>query len=112
MYKRQLILGLLPGGTDSEAFDINEAEFVVGSSSMEVQRGSEARLRAFLFHLELGMLELPPPGDHPDPLLTDCRANALNDRKSNGLIQVAGYCTRDGKRQAVRWDVFVSEHAQ
>ena len=106
-----LILGLLPGGTDSEAFDINEAEFVVGSSNMEVQRGAEARVRAFLFHLELGMLELPPPADYPIAL-TDCRANALNDRKNNGLIQVAGYCTRDGKRQAVRWDVFVSEHAQ
>jgi hypothetical protein len=108
-----LILGLLPGGTDSEALDINETEFVVGHSNMKVLPGSEERReRAFLFHLELGMLELPPPAGHRSPLQTDCRANALNDRKENGLIQVAGYCTRNGKRQAVRWDVVVGERPQ
>lgn len=106
-----LILGLLPGGTNSEARDINETEFVVGHSDMQVLPGSEERReRAFLFHIEFGMVALPIPSGFRSPLQTDCVANALNDRKESGLIQVAGYCTRNGKKQAVRWDVFVGEH--
>ncbi len=39
----------------------------------------------------------------------DCRAFAMNDRKSSsGLVQVTGSCYRsDGLRHAVRWDVTV-----
>jgi probable HAF family extracellular repeat protein len=108
-----LVLGLLPGGFDSEAFDINEKEFIVGHGDMKLTASSETRVqRAFLFHIEFGMIELPPPASHYNPFLTECHANALNDRKDNGLVQVAGYCVLFGKKQAVRWDVIVGEHPE
>ena len=56
------------------------------------------------------MVELPPPPSSESPVSTFCAANAVNDLKDNGLLQATGYCTRNGKTQAVRWDVFVSEH--
>ena len=106
-----LVLGLLPGADNSEAFDINETEFVVGSVTRSVPSGGW-RERAFLFHYEFGMVELPAPVLFGGPVLANCHANRLNDRKANGLIQVAGHCMRGDKKQAVRWDVFVSEHPQ
>ena len=106
-----LILGVLPGGMKSEAFDINETDFIVGHSTMQVHPDSTAAVeRAFLFHVDFGMVELPPPPSNESALLTFCAANALNDLKDNGLLQATGYCTRNGKTQAVRWDVFVGEH--
>jgi probable HAF family extracellular repeat protein len=106
-----LVLGVLPGGTKSEAFDINETEFIVGRSFMQVLPNSTLAVeRAFLFHFDFGMIELPPPPSSESPVSTFCAANAVNDRKDNGLLQATGYCTRNGKTQAVRWDVFVSEH--
>jgi probable HAF family extracellular repeat protein len=105
-----LILGVLPGGSKSEAFDINETEFIVGHSTMAVLDGSTLAVqRAFLFHSDFGMVELPPPSSE-SPLSTFCAANAVNDLKDNGLLQATGYCTRNNKTQAVRWDVFVTEH--
>jgi hypothetical protein len=104
-----LVLGLLPGGDHGEAFDINETEFVVGLDR-RFATNTGWRERAFLFHYDFGMVELPAPWNE-GPWPTDCRANRLNDRKENGLVQVAGYCARNGRKQAVRWDVFVSEHA-
>lgn len=106
-----LVLGVLPGGSKSEALDINETEFIVGHSTMAVLAGSTIAIdRAFLFHSDFGMVELPPPSSSGSALSTFCAANALNDLKDNGLLQATGYCTRNGKTQAVRWDVFVSEH--
>jgi hypothetical protein len=104
------VLGLLPGATSSEAFDINETEFIVGSATRSAAFGGWQE-RAFLFHYEFGMVELPAPVLSGGPVLANCRANRLNDRKENGLIQVAGFCMRGDKKEAVRWDVFVSEHA-
>lgn len=106
-----LVLGVLPGGMKSEALDINETEFIVGHSTMQVLPNSTLAVdRAFLFHSDFGMIELPPPPSNGSAVSTFCMANALNERKDNGLLQAAGYCTRNGKTQAVRWDVFVSEH--
>ncbi len=57
-----LVLGVLPGGNKSEAFDINESEFIVGHSRMAVLPNSTLAVqRAFLFHMDFGMIELPPP---------------------------------------------------
>ena len=106
-----LVLGVLPGGSKSEAYDINENDFIVGHSTMAVQDNSTLAIqRAFLFHLDFGMIELPPPPLSESAFTTYCAANAVNDLKENGLLQATGYCTRNGKTQAVRWDVFVTEH--
>ena len=100
-------MGVLPGGDHATAADINEQEFAVGWSATAVNSNDQ---RAFLFHLEFGgMIALPVPEGFPDTGATKCGASALNDRKSNGLIQVAGYCTLNGKPKVVRWDVFVEE---
>ncbi len=102
-----LVMGVLPGGDHATAADINEQEFAVGWSATAVNSNDQ---RAFLFHLEFGgMIALPVPEGFPDTGATKCGASALNDRKSNGLIQVAGYCTLNGKPKVVRWDVFVEE---
>lgn len=102
-----LVLGVLPGGDSSEALDINEQEFIVGKAMKPLSPGSSAMSeRAFLYHHDFGMIELPPPNLGFDY----CGANALNDRKDNGLVQVAGYCGSWNTFQAVRWDVFVGEH--
>jgi probable HAF family extracellular repeat protein len=106
-----LILGVLPGGMKSEAYDINETGFIVGHSTMAVLPDTTVAVqRAFLFHSDFGMVELPPPSSSGSALSTFCAANALNDLKDNGLLQATGYCTRNGQTQAVRWDVFVGEH--
>ena len=85
------------------------------SSSWATPECGAAQLHArgptrFLFHSDFGMVELPPPPSSESPVSTFCAANALNDLKDNGLLQATGYCTRNGKTQAVRWDVFVGEH--
>jgi len=103
-----LILGVLPGGAGTQAFDINESEFVVG---YDYRGGNAVQVeRAFLFHYDFGMIELPPPAWEGSPVVAKCRANAVNDRKENGLVQATGYCARNGMKHAVRWDIFVSEH--
>jgi probable HAF family extracellular repeat protein len=103
-----LILGVLPGGAGTQAFDINESEFVVG---YDYRGGNAVQVeRAFLFHYDFGMIELPPPAWEGSPVVAKCRAKAVNDRKENGLVQATGYCTRNGMKRAVRWDIFVSEH--
>lgn len=99
-------IGALPGGSRSYATEINDQNFVSGSSEMQVNPGMSAALikgRAFLWHSDFGLFALPVPGGMA-PLTTDCSASALNNRLvSSGVIQVVGGC---GSR-AVRWTVRV-----
>jgi probable HAF family extracellular repeat protein len=91
-------LGVLPAGKNSDAEDINDGGFVVGSADRQVPPfppffpGGTDRL-AYLYHPDFGMYVLPTP---PVALGSAyCRAHALNERKSSGLLQVVGYC-QDG----------------
>lgn len=104
-------LGVLPGGNESEAYEINDADFVVGYSNAPIPGTSlppATRLRAFLWHKTFGMYSLPLPNGHP--ATSDCVANSLNNRvEQTGLIQVVGYCTGSGRKRAIRWNVIVSK---
>jgi uncharacterized membrane protein len=106
-------LGLLPGGIESVAEDINDANFVVGYADRPVSVWgflSNAEV-GVLFHPHFGMYALPRPAWVPWD--GRCRALALNERKdSTGLIQVVGYCNYTSSRgRAVRWDVTVAKRS-
>ena len=66
--------------------------------------------RAFLFHFGFWDGRAAATVGVSGRCRRSAAANALNDLKDNGLLQATGYCTRNGKTQAVRWDVFVGEH--
>jgi probable HAF family extracellular repeat protein len=103
-------LGVLLGGTESVAYEVNEQSFVAGYSSVQTmvvlpEPATYLVTAAFIWHNDFGMRRLPSlPASQPRDT---CRAYALNNRKSNqtGLIQVVGYCDVGGKPRAVRWDV-------
>jgi uncharacterized membrane protein len=99
-------LGTFPGGTRSQAMDVNDDAFVAGrSNTSEFPLGS----RAFLWHAHFGMIELPIPKGFPYATL--CRANALNNRNPvNGYIQAVGFCTNSsGSPRPVRWTIKVDK---
>lgn len=102
------LLGTLSGGRSSIATDINSQGITVGSSGRRILRfGTYHYLRsAFIWHPHFGMKALPalPSGL---ALPGECSAEAMNDRKGSGLVQIAGYCYRDGQKRAVRWDVTI-----
>ncbi|HEU5137532.1 MAG TPA: hypothetical protein VFU13_20480 [Steroidobacteraceae bacterium] len=95
-----VFLGVLPGGRDSEAHDINSEAFIAGWSTRPVPGAQSAA--AFLFHKSFGMYALPTGSKWGA-----CMARALNDRKESGLIQVVGACFLPGSSRAIRWDVIV-----
>jgi len=113
-------LGLLPGGTGSQAFEINEQNMVVGDADRTYTFGSQSHSRslAFIWHSTFGMVGLPGlsyqsiggVGSLQASAPNNCNARSINDRKeSNGLVQVAGSCkTSTGKWHAVRWEITVS----
>ena len=96
-------LGLLSGGTYTEADDINDERFIAGYGDRRVAPAA-AYETGFLYHTDFGF--------HVLPVLSTtyykCRAQALNERKATGEIQLVGGCVSasDGFR-AVRWDVRV-----
>jgi probable HAF family extracellular repeat protein len=102
-------LGLLPSGTMSVAEDINDGGFIVGYADRSVPRPPFFTVNVespFLFHPHFGMVQLPLPSGSSS--LRACRAHALNEKSSAGIVQVVGYCaTRFGSR-AIRWDVSVA----
>lgn len=102
------LLGVLSGGRDSEAHDINAQRMVVGNSEANPNDIAYYR-KAFIWHADFGMVELPSLPTPPQ-LITpgDCFAVAVNDRDaSSDLVQATGYCKENGKRRAVRWDITV-----
>jgi probable HAF family extracellular repeat protein len=98
-------LGVLFGGSNSVATDVNEQRFVVGYSD-ELLLSPPALIftkSAFIWHKRLGMVALPRLHERGE-----CRAHAINRQTSGGGIQIAGYCVNGtGLRKAVRWDVNV-----
>jgi uncharacterized membrane protein len=108
------LLGVLPGGERSEAFDLNDEHIAVGYSERALTTGSGQIVgdRAFLWSAHMGMVELPAsPTGTQGLLFTHCRANALANFQSaggsQGVIRVVGYCGNETKR-AARWDVTLS----
>jgi probable HAF family extracellular repeat protein len=113
-------LGLLPGGTASQAFEINEQNMVVGDADRTWTYGGQSHSRslAFIWHSNFGMVALPGlsyqgvagAGSLNVLIPRNCQSRSINDRKeNNGLVQVAGSCvTSTGKWHAVRWDITVN----
>jgi len=102
-------IGVLAGGKRSWAYDLNEGEFIVGASELNDQLPpplfSPTLVRAFVYHKDFGMRALPSiaaTGPY-----ASCRANGVNERKSNGVLQIVGSCEGNGRRHAVRWNVNV-----
>jgi len=106
------VLGVLTGGSVSQAREINDQSFVVGMANKLVNAGplgDAVRDRAFIYHADFGMVALPlPPGYLTTA--THCVANALNERDSEGLIRVAGRCLKGNKMRGVRWEVVVKKN--
>jgi probable HAF family extracellular repeat protein len=99
-------LGFLPTGTESEADDINDEGFVVGTANRFEKDLDLWVEQAFIFHKDFGMVALP----RPKVALPwgRCRAMVLNERnRSTGVILVAGHCLAAGGDRAVRWEVIV-----
>jgi len=104
-------LGTLPSGSNSEADDINSEYFIVGHSDVVIPlfgTYSVVRDAGFLRHPDFGMYRLPQPAGQ---ISANCRAMALNNRKVNGLIQIAGTCDTATGTRAVRWDVIVGRRS-
>lgn len=99
------LLGVLPGGTRSEAEDVNSQRFTVGWSNFQVQPPLKLLSNAgFIHHTDFGMVALPRTG------FSACYARALNERDHGGYIHVVGYCTGHQGNRAIRWNVRVSNN--
>jgi probable HAF family extracellular repeat protein len=101
---QSVLLGTLPSGTDSVATRINDQRFVTGVANRVLTSRflSWVFTRAFLWHADFGMQELPVlPG------ASWCEGVSLNNRRSSGALQVAGTCLVAGKHRAVVWDVVI-----
>jgi hypothetical protein len=100
-------LGVLRGGSTSEAREVNDQGFITGTSDASVEGGGSTAVkdRAYLWHADFGMLALPVPPGMP-AVSTRCGGNSLNNLKTTGLIQVVGSCGT----HAIRWNVLVLTH--
>jgi len=104
-------LGTFPSGNNSEAEDINSEYFIAGFGDVVIPlfgTYSVIRSAGFLHHSDFGIYRLPLPAGM---LSGNCRATALNNRKANGLIQIAGTCDTATGTRAVRWDVTVGRRS-
>jgi probable HAF family extracellular repeat protein len=105
-------LGMLSTGTYAIADDVNDGGFIAGYGD-RVAPGMPPFIdpsvvdAGFLFHPDFGFYVLPSLPMTIPWLTADCRALALNERRSNGRVQVVGYCTTGNGARAVRWDVTV-----
>jgi hypothetical protein len=102
-----LLLGVLPGGNSSQAYDVNAWRIITGSSEQLVEGGTLPDLirdRAFVYHATMGMVALPIPEGYV-PLYTDCEALAVSALDYGDYAHIAGYCTKNSKKHAVVWKV-------
>jgi probable HAF family extracellular repeat protein len=109
-------LGVLPGGINSHAEDINESRMIAGHADVRIRRPPPFtdifRELAFLYHGDFGMYALPTPSF--TGILGSCRAYALNEPQRKWpyyldyLVQVVGSCESATGMRAVRWDVVLA----
>lgn len=105
-----LSLGVVHGGRASVANKINDGFFVAGSS--EANYGTRAtplyKTVGFLWHEDLGLVELPALSTDSDGTPATCSATAINELVNDASLQIAGSCkSASGSMRAVRWDVKV-----
>jgi probable HAF family extracellular repeat protein len=103
-------LGVLPSGTYASAEDINDGGFIVGYGDRVVPPSppffpGAVVEAAFIRHPDFGIYVLPAPTLAWN--VAHCRAHAVNERQTTGLVQVVGYCDFGSGPRAVRWDVTV-----
>jgi probable HAF family extracellular repeat protein len=108
-------IGFLNGGFYSEAFEVNDADMVVGMSSKlyaTTPGHTTQKEQAFIWHADFGMVQLPPLAYQASPypwIPALCAAFAINERKNNGQVSVVGRCMDSvGHWRAVRWDLVIS----
>lgn len=108
-------LGVLSGGKYSQADEINDQNFVAGSSEKGIYLDGallDVVNRAFVWHADFGMYNLPTPVTiHYGSPATECRANAINNQvaeRGGWVVQVIGYCKQGVLKRAVRWNVRVA----
>jgi len=113
MSANSIVLGTLPGGNESHAKEVNDLQFVAGSSEHKFPfsvggiTGNITRLRGFIWHAHFGMKALPIPAGFSS-YGTNCHANALSSLNwfAGGYIRVVGYCTNSqNQKRPVRWNV-------
>ena len=104
-------LGLLTGGTESHATDVNEQTFVSGDGDtryfLPATGAYVSSTVGFLYHAHFGKVLLPvlsPTG----ACTASAVSNALTDGQSSAFLQMAGTCANHvGKKHAVRWSVWL-----
>ncbi len=106
-------LGVLAGGVNSKAEDINESRMIAGHADVRIRLVPPFtdifRELAFLYHRDFGMYALPTPAF--TGILGSCRAYALNEplrQWPDYLVQVVGSCDSPTGVRAVRWDVLLA----
>lgn len=110
------ILGALGPGLESIGMEVNDQNFVTGRSEkqLHVNGAPFVGQRAFLWHADFGMYELPAFPNGESGWVSTCEAEALDNVSSAGRaglrVRVVGFCTKNGKHRAVRWDVYLEEH--
>jgi uncharacterized membrane protein len=104
-------LGTLANGRKSYAHEVNDQKMVVGLSERRWLGISTSQTRnlAFIWHKDFGLVELPAL-DHVffaglGWIPAICDAKSVNNRKTDGTVQVVGYCVQNGFAHAVRWDL-------
>jgi uncharacterized membrane protein len=101
------LLGVLPTGRESAAYEVNNLDFATGWADVAVQENTY-RKAAFIWHRHFGMVELNAPTTVLSPLIqTECEARSINNINRLGAIRVVGACSTNGTTHAVRWDVKV-----
>ena len=108
-------IGTFSGGAWSNAHDLNEEQMVVGEAqafrkfSLSGTSHSIAYQAAYIWHPHFGLKALPALSSG-GLVPRSCNATAINNRKTSGLVQVAGHCLgNDGRLHAVRWDIVVQK---
>ena len=109
--RRSVVLPVFPDTgveANSGAYEINNQDFAVGYAARRRARDGWDRKFAVLWHPDIGIAQLPFAEGVSDLARSHdfCAALSVNDRDSDtGLIQVVGYCSIGGRREAVLWDV-------
>jgi len=105
--------GVLPGGTQSFAEDINNLDFTTGYANKWVAMpwpfvGAYLEF-AYLYHWDLGIGRVALPRPAGMSRYGACRGHALSERNASLVIRVVGYCDFPTGRRAQRWDIVVAD---